>query len=477
MRVLDSIRHNIEQHKMLAPGDRVVVAVSGGQDSLCLLHVLKLLAGEMRLELHVAHLNHGLRGADSDADAAFVQQTAAEWGIAATVASGDVLTYRKERRLSLEDAARRVRYAFLQRVAAGVGAAAIATGHTSDDQVETIIMHWLRGAGAGGLLGMLPVQPLASGVRLIRPLLDATRAETGSYCRENRLAPRYDLSNDDRAIPRNYVRHSVLPALDKVATAARANILRAARILADEDVYMQQQVDAAWQALAREEEGVVSIERAGLQALPVALQRRLLRQAWQLVTGSYDDLSWLHIERAMEVMDGPVGGEMSLPHDMRVQRGYTAVTLCSKDRVASSDLPLLATESIALAVPGVTALPQSNWSVHTEIVQRTAGQDFWRRQQQLCESFDTGVVGRALCLRRWQAGDRMQPLGMVGEKKVHDIMTDDRVPRSLRHSIPLLATAGCILWVAGSRRSDVGRVTSATMEIVTVWFEHGGASD
>ena len=255
MHVLESTRHNLTHHRMLSPGDRVVVAVSGGQDSLCLLHVLKLLASEMRFGLHVAHLNHGLRGADSDADAAFVRQTALEWGIAATVETAAVLTYRKEHHLSLEDAARRLRYAFLQRVAAEVGAAAIATGHTADDQVETIIMHWLRGAGPGGLRGMLPVQALAGGIRLIRPLLDVTRAETGGYCRENGLAARHDLSNDDSAIQRNYVRHSVLPALDKVTPAARANILRTARILADEDAYMQQQVDLAWQALAEERDG------------------------------------------------------------------------------------------------------------------------------------------------------------------------------------------------------------------------------
>jgi tRNA(Ile)-lysidine synthase len=170
-----------------------------------------------------------------------------------------------------------------------------------------------------------------------------------------------------------------------------------------------------------------------------------------------------------------VGGEMSLPHNMRLQRGYTTLTLCAKDGSTTSDLPMLAAESLAIAVPGVTGLQQSEWTVRTEIEQRTPGHDAWLGQLPLCERFDAAIVGRELCLRRWRAGDRMQPLGMIGERKVHDIMTDNRVPRALRRSIPLLTMPGRILWVPGSRRSEVGRVTDTTTEIIVVRFERGQA--
>jgi len=190
-RVLDYILAN----KLVSPGRKLLVAVSGGPDSVCLLYILMELHEQLGVGIHVAHLNHRLRGADSAADAAYVARLARRLGLPVTIGSRDVKAYSKNNRLSLEEAAREVRYSFLAEVAESVGAFRVAVGHTADDHVETVLMHLLRGSGTRGLRGLLPVSRRRSGgldLTVIRPLLDMTRVETTAYCRARRLKPRLD---------------------------------------------------------------------------------------------------------------------------------------------------------------------------------------------------------------------------------------------------------------------------------------------
>ena len=275
--LLARVRQYAQRYRLFSPGETVVVGVSGGPDSLCLLHLLRRLAPELRLWLHVAHLHHGLRGAEADADAAFVAELADCWGLPCTVGRADVAALAREAGLSLEEAARQARYRFLAGVAEAGGAATLAVGHNADDQAETVLMHFLRGSGAAGLRGMLPRTPLddyrllqaatipiASGHRvtalrsprwrqvfvvyswtaqplavsgadgdasdpppspgprvpasprlhLVRPLLSISRAEIEAYCAEYRLAPRTDRSNEDTIFFRNRLRHELLPLLE-----------------------------------------------------------------------------------------------------------------------------------------------------------------------------------------------------------------------------------------------------------------------
>ena len=322
MNVGELTRHNIGDQHMLEAGESVVVAVSGGPDSLCLLHVLMGLRAELGIELHVAHLNHGLRGDEAAADAEYVRGLAAEWGVAATVETADVPAYRRTRRLSLEEAARQVRYAFLTRVAAAVGAHTVATGHTADDQVETILMHWLRGAGLTGLRGMQPVQEWPGGLRVIRPLLEVSRGDVEAYCVANGLRPRRDRSNNDERIWRNRVRRQLLPLLEQLSPGVRASILRTAHILADDDAYMRDQVRSLWPAIAKTATDAVEIDLPAWQAQPLAIQRRIVREAWRQIAASYDDLSWLQVERARDLLSSTGGRTMSLPHGVRLYRSY-----------------------------------------------------------------------------------------------------------------------------------------------------------
>lgn len=468
--VEDRIRRNIEQAHILAVGDRLLVAVSGGPDSLCLLHVLCRLQDRLGLALHVAHLDHGLRGSESAADAQFVCETCRQWGIAATVETADVAGYRRQEHLSLEDAARRLRYAFLARAAISAGARVIAAGHTADDQVETIVMHWLRGAGAQGLRGMAPLQTLPDGMFLLRPMLDITRAETEAYCREQGLAARRDRSNDDGRYYRNRVRNVILPLLEQANPNLRAGVLRNAAVLAAEDDYLRAQTRRLWEERATVERGRVTVELAQWPHTALALQRRLVREAWQAAVGAYSDLESVHVEAALHVLAGPPGGQVALPGKLILRRGYETFAILPQTTQRDDDSPLLTVGRLPLVVPGLTPLPATDWVVEARLEAATF--DITERPEGLCEFFDADRVGET-ALRRRRPGDRMQPLGLGGTKKVQDVMAEARIERALRSQTPLLVSGEDVLWVVGARRAELGRVTSATRRVLRVTFQRG----
>ncbi len=258
-------RDYIRRHGLLAAGEMIVVGVSGGPDSLCLLHLLRRLAPELALRLHVAHLNHGLRGPEADEDAEFVAELAACWGLPVTIGRADVAALAAQPGRSLEEAARLVRYAFLAEVADATGATTIAVGHNADDQAETVLMHFLRGSGVAGLRGMLPRAPLsdyrlgepaapripASPRLLVRPLLAIPRADIEAYCAAHSLAPRFDRSNEDTTFYRNRLRHELLPLLATYNPAIGETLARTAAVLAGDHEIVQAALDAAWAAAAR----------------------------------------------------------------------------------------------------------------------------------------------------------------------------------------------------------------------------------
>lgn len=283
--VLAKVEQTIRRYDLLRPRSTVVVAVSGGPDSLCLLHALHTLRERYMLTLHVAHLNHCLRGEESDADAQFVQDLAERWELPATVRSVDVFEIRRQRKGSLEETARQVRYAFLRSVASAMGADCVAVGHNADDQTETVLMHWLRGAGLAGLRGMLPKsslddlrlgtdQPSPGGAWLIRPLLYVTRVEIETYCRHHGLVPHYDLSNLDTTYFRNRLRHELIPFLEKYNPNIREVIRRSAEVISADYAVLHTQVERAWQEVARREtEDWITLDLAAWRTLPLGLQR------------------------------------------------------------------------------------------------------------------------------------------------------------------------------------------------------------
>ncbi len=311
----------IRRHSLVSPPETLVVGVSGGPDSVCLLHLLVRLKDSLGIGLHVAHLDHALRGAESRADAEYVSELAHRLGIPATMGRRDVRDYRARHRLSLEEAARRVRYEYLAGVAADVGAGRIAVGHNADDQAETILMRLLRGAGALGLQGMQPLTAWGSlggnrGLKVIRPILEVTRKEVEAYCQQHGLSPRQDSSNLSRSHLRNRVRHELGPLLESYNPRINQALLRTADTLAIESSFFEERVRDVWDEVVSEEGSGLLLRATEIRSLHPALQRHLLRQAARRVLGSLEDIEWKHVDRMARALKLPAGKRVVLPRGL-----------------------------------------------------------------------------------------------------------------------------------------------------------------
>lgn len=440
--LIAKVKDTIRKHRMLSPGERVVVAVSGGPDSVCLLSVLQALAKDLDLALHIAHLDHRFRGEESAAEAAFVERLARVLGLPATIESRDVPAYCAARGLSAQAAAREVRYAFLNEVAANVGAGRIAVGHTMNDQAETFLLRLVRGAGMAGLSAIPPVRG-----NIIRPLLGVTRDEVLAYLREQGQDFVTDPSNLKPLYARNRIRQEVLPVLERFnpriveALAAEASLLR------DEDEVLSETVTERLPSVLRRDEGSVHIDRKAFNGLPPALRRRVLRMALLLLAGEGEgDLSSVQTDEALAFMQNArTGRAMELPGGRVLSREYDALVLRAREQEQAF--------CVALTVPGTTAVPGRSLTVEASVRGHPTAAEGENDENNLWQAvFDYDKMKSPLYLRSRQTGDRFRPAGMGGgSKKLQDYFVDEKIRRAKRASIPLLATEKDVVWVVGMR--------------------------
>ena len=496
MNLLNQVRDSIERETLLPPGATAVVGVSGGADSLCLLDILDRLSAEFGWSLHVAHLNHCLRGDEADDDMAFVALLALQRGLPCTVQAIDVRAVARQNKQSVEEAARQVRYGFLLETARRVGAQSVAVGHNADDQSETVLMHFLRGAGLAGLRGMSPVtdltrlrtlpnspvsQTTASPVHLVRPLLGAPRTEIEGYCRERHLLPRFDRSNLDTTYSRNRLRHELLPLLESYNPNIRTLLRRTAAVATADYALITASRDAAWSRVVRkEDQDTILFDRDGWRDLPLALQRATLRKAAYHLRPQLRDVDFCHIEHAVDVAArGRTGAQAVLPGGLGVEVGYRNLRLSSQQTLPTPpDWPLLWHEGpVQVTLPGEIALPDSLWRLETHVGSgdpETArhNPDRWLAY------IDADQLGEQLALRSRQPGDRFHPLGMDGRTvKIADWMINAKIPRRWRENIPLLVhrrTADTmgeqIAWVVGWRTDERVQVTQRTRRVAQFQF-------
>jgi tRNA(Ile)-lysidine synthase len=449
-----------------AGGKRVVVVgVSGGPDSVCLVHVLNQMKKSIGVRLHIAHLNHMLRGASSDEDARYVEKLGRSLKIPVTAEARDVDAYRKEHKLSLEEAARDVRYDFFARTAKSVGAECVALGHTEDDQVETVLMHLVRGSGLGGLRGMLPITdmyPCGRGkLRVIRPLLEVTKKETEDYCSAYNLRPRMDFTNSSLDYTRNRFRHELVPMLREANSNVGAAIRRMTHSVADDLSFIEGEVEKVWNDAVCVNPIGITVNTASVLALHPALQSHLLRRIMTEALGDLMDIEAVHIERMMEALRKPAGRRISLPRGLKFYVSYDTCLL-AKDTADICPLPAIE-RARRLKVPGVTLLP--GWRVQADIV------DSVEQAQGFNACIDADASGIDLTVRRRRPGDRFQPLGMNNMKKLQDFMVDAKIPSMWRDSVPLVCSQDSIVWVVGWRISDSVKITESTKQVLRISFE------
>ena len=457
----------------------LVVAVSGGPDSMALLHALLHLRARLGLSLRGAHLDHGLRGDAGAADAAFAADAFSAAGVPHYVEKADVAAHRAAHRLSLEQAAREVRYAFLARVYREHGADAVALGHTADDQAETILMHVVRGSGLTGLRGMEArsarrVEGVE--VRFVRPLLGVTRADTEAYCHALGLRPRMDESNRSPDFTRNRVRAELLPLLEELNPAVRDALLRLSTSAARELSYLDAEVDRLWEDAAEVGEDRVALDRRTVGRLPPAPQAHLLRRAVATVKGDLDGVHLRHADDMMRLLNGPAGRAIDLPGGLRFHVGYDEAIVARAD-ADLCPLPRFEGEH-ALTAPGDTRV--GAWRIAVRLVDRPDDDALLRSGDGGAGNTAVGpsadpiarmsrrAVEGGLVLRTRRPGDRFRPLGAPGQKKLQDFMVDAKIPASWRDRVPLVVTPRGIAWVVGWRIAEWCRVTPEDRQVVEI---------
>ncbi len=493
MDVISQVRRALRHHDLLPRGETVIVGVSGGPDSLCLLHVLLTLRGEFDCELRVAHLNHQLRGAEADADAEFVSDLATQWKLPCTIGSRDVKALARENKLSLEEAARQARYAFLAEVAAAHGSRTIAVAHNADDQAESVLMHFLRGSGTAGLRGMLPkielsklqitnhkLQTPRPDLMLIRPLLGVPRADVEHYCREHALQPRFDVSNLDTTFFRNRLRHELIPLLETYNPNIRQVLRRTAEVISAEAEALRDALESAWRAaIVFESNGVITFSLPAWRGLPLALQRATLREAIRRLRPSLRNINFVHVEDAVSQLQAArTGARLTLPQRLALRVDYRAFTIADTTREPDlPDWPLLpapqasqaAAFPLTVLAPGMTPLPGSNWLLETTSL-GAWGDEVFINPDAWTAYLDADVVGPDLSIRARAPGDVFHPQGMPSPIRLANWMTNVKIPRRTRDRLPLIVAQGQIAWVAGFRAGQLFLVTSATRRVLKLSF-------
>jgi tRNA(Ile)-lysidine synthase len=441
MTLLERVAVTIRSHRMLAGGETVLVAVSGGADSVALLHVLIALAPSLGLRLHVGHVDHRLRPGSPE-DAAFVRDIATKLGVGVEVAPVDV-----PRAGSPEEAARRARYGALHAIAGRIGATRLAVGHTAEDQAETVIMRLLQGAGPRGLAGIPPVRGT-----IIRPLIAARRQEILDWLRREGIAWREDPSNEDRRFLRNRVRHLLMPELAQVNPAIVEALGRTARLMRETTEAAERLAVAELEA-ASTDPGAIVLALDRFRALPHTVAAEVVRQA-AVRLGSPEPLrAWAHraLDRVL-ASPSPHGG---------IRVGSVRVDVSGgRVRVARAARP--GVRCRLLGVPGLTELREVGLAICARLIEseaytvpRTAG----------TVALDADGLRGPLVVRRRARGDRFTPFG-GHQRKLKDVLIDAKVPRWDRDAIPLVEVDGHIVWIAGVRRGDGAPVTAATRRVL-----------
>ena len=457
--MLTKIRGWIERHKMLADNDNILVACSGGPDSLALLHIFNTIRLEYNISVFAAHVDHMFRGLESAQEAEFVVNFCKEHGIVCYHTAIDVPKFILQTRLSTQDAARIVRYQYLRSIAKELGGAKIATGHHGDDQAETVLIHILRGAGSTGIRGMQPING-----DIIRPLLSVSRTEITEYCEAHHLEPRFDSSNLKTNYLRNRIRLTLLPELEKQYNVAIKDALcRTAAIVGDEHDFIQMTAQNTWHQVAVDQDENVFIDAKKMEPIHIAVKREIFRMAIEKKRGCLTGVSFDHVESLLKLLtNGRVGSVIHLPGGLvsckkydGIQMGLECITPLSKTDFLEQ----------VLTVPGTTHIPELGIAITTEVTDKLGTSSSHRAV------FDWLALSPPLFVRTRLAGDKFQPLAFRGSKKLKDFFIDEKVPREVRDHTPIICDHQGIIWVGGYRQAEIGKVTDKTKKFLEILIQ------
>ncbi len=468
-KILNTVRQTIDLHRMFEHGDRVLMAVSGGPDSITLAHVLDRLAAQYGLKLAVAHLNHGLRQADSDRDAQFVAAFARRLQVPFYTQKKDLAAWQGKRRFSPEEAARRMRYEFLEQIAAKNGYNKIALGHHADDSAELVLMNLLRGSGPLGLSGIAAVRDGS----IVRPLIGVKRVEIMAYIAEKKLSYVVDASNSDPRFMRNRIRHHLIPELQHSYNPKITETLnRLGNILQAENQWLEQALQPVFERCVTDRHrGKISLSLPSLLREATAVRRRIIRKAISWVHGELRRVTLFHIDAVLQLAEkGPQPGCLDLPAGIRVQRDLEELTIMDDPAGAGEADGRQPVRSAGdyqhPLVPGQTLVIPQTGAVITLCELKAHQVPGFDRHSRHLAFFDMDRLHFPLTVRNFRPGDRFSPLGVPGRQKVKKYFIDHRVPVSQRKACPLVLSRDKIIWVAGHRIDNSVRVRPDTRRVL-----------
>ncbi len=476
---MQKVKRTIEQYRLFADGERILVGVSGGADSVALLFVLHELAKATGWELHVAHVEHGLRGEESIADARFVEELCRRLDVAFHLGQPNVKQFARQQGVSTQVAARELRYRFFQETARKIGAGKLALAHHADDQAETVLMRILRGTSVSGLAG-IPLRRQLDGVEVVRPFLHIGRKEIEAYCEMAHIPFRMDASNASTDYLRNKIRLQLLPLLQSEYNGnIKQALLQLGRIAADEDRFLQQQASALLDRVTAEKsDGRVTVRIAELLNAGLALQRRAITLILYYLCGHTREWEAKHIEQILRLAarSSPSAG-IDLPGGIRAWREYGFLHIgkqvgwiCPTDRAeAELAVPEWPADSPAWQQP--FAIPELDLYGTIELLEGSVGPA--NRWQAV---FDYEAVrGQKFLIRTRRHGDSMRPHGMPGRKKIKDVLMEARIPKQQRDCWPIWLLADEIVWVTGIRRAQLALVRPETRRTLRIRVDRYGS--
>jgi tRNA(Ile)-lysidine synthase len=468
-KVLETVRKTIETHRMFNRSDSVLVAVSGGPDSVVLAHVLYSLAAEYSLRMAIAHLNHSLRGQESDRDAEFVSAYARQLDVPIYSEKKDVRAFQRSRRISLEEAARKLRYEFLDTVAAGRGYNKIALGHHSDDNAELILMNLLRGSGPQGLSGISPVRE----GKIVRPLIHLNRSHILDYIAGNKLQFVVDTSNNDLSYRRNKIRHHLIPELKESYNPRISETLnRLGDIMRVEEQWIEGALEPVFKqcvSVITSDQIRLNISRLGRQS--PAAKRRLIRKAILSVKKDLRRVTLLHVDAVLALIEkGPVSGGLNLPGGIRAKRKADELTIARETRggykkKCRSSPPIRTDYQYTIPGTGTITIEEADASIALVEIETDDLPDFKNSGKHLA-FFDMDCLRFPLYVRNIRPGDRFSPLGVEGTQKVKKYFIDNKIPGSQRNKCPLVLSEGRIIWIAGHRIDNSVKIGPQTRRVI-----------
>jgi len=465
--VPETVSATIRRYRMVSPRDTVLAAVSGGPDSVCMLHVLAGLREEFGFELKVAHLDHRFRGEESRADAAFVRQLAERLDLPCVCDEVNVPRFLLSQPMSAQDAARMLRYQFLVKTSKLEYCQRIATGHNADDQAETVLMRVLRGAGPDGLAG---IPPKREGT-IIRPLLSVWRSEIMSYLEERGLPYRTDASNLESKYLRNEVRNELIPVLERYNPALRESLANLGTIMTDVAEHLDRLTDEALpHVVKRASVGQFVLDSAVLDGYDEALRRSVFRKLFEALRPDLGPLPFQHVESVLGlVRRGQVGSSVELPGGATARFEHGSLVMAHRPA---------APESLerTLTVPGSAEFEHAGLTIEATLVQRNGFAAALECADDTAACFDWDAVCPPLTVRGRREGDRFRPFGLDGTKTLKELMIDEKVAYSFRPLVPVLCDAEGILWVVGLRRSAAAPVTAKTQTVLAIKVREREAS-